>query len=79
MRTILDRLKQYYENNSQEQIEKDWAESEEYDQIGPLVDEFIKQTKIFYEFHMRDSYWEFSNSNNILHNPKFTSDYFVFI
>lgn len=46
MNTILDNLKSYFQNNSREQIEKDWAQSEKYDSVGPTIDDFIKKKLI---------------------------------
>lgn len=77
MSTILESLKLYFQSNSKEQIEKDWAESEKYDKIGPKIDEFLNQCNIFYEIEMTNSYWEFSCSNQIVKNPKFASDFFL--
>lgn len=39
--TVLDSLKEYFANNSREQIEKDWNETEEWDNVGPTVEEFM--------------------------------------
>ncbi|WP_299250775.1 hypothetical protein [uncultured Cytophaga sp.] len=33
MTTVLENLKLYFQNNSKEQIEKDWAASEKYEQL----------------------------------------------
>jgi len=43
--TILDGLKKYFAKTPQEQIEKDWAELEEYDEIRPTIGEFLKEMK----------------------------------
>lgn len=77
MRTILENLKLYFQNNSREQIEKDWAESEKYDKIGPTIDNFMLQSQLFYELEMKDSFWEYSCLNDIIENPKFASDFFL--
>ena len=39
--TVLDSLKKYFEENSREQIEKDWKESEKFDKVGPTCEEFL--------------------------------------
>jgi hypothetical protein len=76
MSTILESLKLYFQSNSSEQIEKDWAESEKYDKIGPKIEDFLHQSKLFYEIETRNSYWEYSCLKQIIKNPKFTSDFF---
>lgn len=77
MSTVLESLKLYFQNNSRNQIEKDWAESEKYDKIGPTIDEFIHQSQFIFEQDMKGSFWEFSCLNQIIENPKFTSDFFL--
>ena len=76
MSTILENLKLYFQNNSREQIDKDWAESERYDKVGSTIDEFIHQSQFFYELENKDSFWEFNCLNQISENPKFASDFF---
>ena len=78
MSTILESLNQYFQNNTEEQIRKDWAEFAEYDKVGPKVDDFMTQSKsLFYEQSNVDNYWEFSCSNQLITNPKFASDFFL--
>ena len=36
--SILESLKEYFNNTDPEQIEKDWKSTEKYDQIGPTVE-----------------------------------------
>ena len=62
---------------SSEQVKNDWIETEKYDSVGPKIDEFLNQSKVFYETEVRNSYWEFSCLNEILENPKFASDFFL--
>ncbi len=78
MKPIFEALKSYFENTSFDQIAKDWEESKSYDSVGSTVDEFLHQSKIFYETELRNSYWEFSCKNEIIENPKFTSDFFIY-
>lgn len=40
--TLLDSLKEYFTNNTREQIEKDWKETEKWGKVGPTVDEFME-------------------------------------
>ena len=40
-KTMYGKLKEYFENTSTEQIEKDWKETKKYDEVGPTVREFI--------------------------------------
>ena len=46
MRTILDNLKEYFENTPAEQIKKDWDATSKYDQVNsPTVDEFLENQR----------------------------------
>jgi|688.fasta_scaffold1200846_2 hypothetical protein len=42
---FLEELKEYFRTTSKEQILEDWNKSQEYDKVGPTVDEFIDNTK----------------------------------
>jgi hypothetical protein len=42
MDNFLDELKKYFETTSPEQIDADWKKSEEFDKIGPTMNEFIE-------------------------------------
>ena len=42
MGAVLEGLKSYFQNNSREQIEKDWNELEHYDEIGIPVEEYLQ-------------------------------------
>lgn len=41
MGKLLEDLKEYFKNTSQEQIDKDFEEIEKYNEIGPSVDEYL--------------------------------------
>lgn len=45
MGKLLENLKEYFKNTSQEQIDKDFEEIEKYNEIGPSVDEYLKMVK----------------------------------
>lgn len=78
MRTILERLQSYFQSTAHTQIDKDWKDCERYNNVGPLIDDFICQSKLFYEAEVRNSYWEISCTDEILENPKFASDFFLY-
>lgn len=42
-KTIVDQLREYLANSSEEQIEKDWKELEKWNEIGPTVDEYLRE------------------------------------
>jgi hypothetical protein len=48
MSNFLDELKKYFESTPQNKILEDWAKSERYDEIGPTVEEFIRNSQLYY-------------------------------
>lgn len=42
---MVQELQYYFENTSQEQIDKDWAKVEEFDLVGPTVSEFLGENE----------------------------------
>lgn len=78
MKTVFETLKAYFHNVPEHKIAQDWADTEKYDIVGSKIDDFIHQSKTFYETEVRNSYWEFSCQNEILENPKFASDFFLY-
>jgi len=77
MSTVLEKLKLYFQKNSNEQIKKDWAESEKYDKIGTTVEEFMEQTVFQHEIEFQEEFWTFNSFNKMTENPKFASDFFL--
>jgi hypothetical protein len=47
MENFLEKLKEYFENNTNEKILEDWEKSEKYDEIKPTVEDFLKQQPIY--------------------------------
>lgn len=44
--TFVESLEKYLSENSKEKILEDWNSTSEFDEIGPTVDEFLKQSNI---------------------------------
>ena len=76
MNAILEGLKQYFQNTDASQVLKDWAEFDEFNKIGPTIEEFMKQSSFMYKMDNNMSRWKFS-SPTISQNPKFSSDFFL--
>ena len=47
MDSILEQLKNYFENASPEQLKKDWDELSEWNKVGPTVDEYLEDVTCF--------------------------------
>jgi len=41
MNNFYEELKRYFEVTPQDKVLEDWAKSEEFDNVGPTVEEFI--------------------------------------
>jgi len=75
MKTLVDSLKLYFQNNSRNQIIKDWNEYEIYDEVGVTVDDFLHQSNLLYEIENECSYWQFTSINKKIENPEFAPDF----
>lgn len=49
MEKIYDKLKQYFNTTPKEQLQKDWEKLKKYNEIGPTVEEYLKEVKKFYD------------------------------
>ena len=47
MDSILEQLKNYFNNASPEQLKKDWDELNEWNKVGPTVDEYLEDVMCF--------------------------------
>ena len=56
-KSILEKLTEYFENNSKEKILEDWKAVEKYSKIGPSVDEFLSQAKASMETKEEEIKW----------------------
>lgn len=45
MNNFLENLRCYFKDNSQEMILEDWAKTEEFDQVGILMEDFLNIIK----------------------------------
>jgi hypothetical protein len=75
MKTFVEELKQYFEVTPREKVLTDWAKTEEFDNVGPTVETFMKHT-----YHcvvqMEDPEVLQYNFNNTI-NPEFSSGLFL--
>lgn len=72
---FFEELKKYFETTTREKVIEDWGKSEEFDEIGPTVEEFLAHTSKHYEAHLKDpveSEMNFKSNNN---SPKFSSGF----
>ena len=42
---LLQELEEYFRNTPKEQLDKDWEELKEYNEVDPDIDEYIKSVK----------------------------------
>ena len=67
---FLQQLKQYFAVTSPEQLEKDYDELREFNNIGPTVDEYLQYVDDFQEIRI---------SEESILNPEFSLDFLYII
>lgn len=74
MNNFLENLRHYFENNSQEKILEDWAKTEEFDQGGVLMEDFLDSIQKY-----QPSSVVIKTSENITnsYSPKFSSGFLL--
>jgi len=61
-----EQLKNYLANATEEQLTKDYKELEEFNKIGPTLDEYLLSLEEIPEMYIK---------NTIIDNPEFSLDY----
>ncbi len=74
MSNFFEELKKYFENTPHDKIVADWAKSEEFDKVGPTVEEFLISSQQYYVYTNDPNNWCPENNNNQI-SPKFTSGF----
>jgi hypothetical protein len=77
MENFLDELKKYFETTSRDKILEDWEKSAKFDIVGPTIEEFLVNTKKYFELEEQEIHWSNFKSQNENINPKYTSGFFV--
>jgi hypothetical protein len=75
MENLVEQLKKYFETTSREKVLKDWEKTKEFDQIEPIMDDFLNQTNWYFKIKLDDP---MPGQNLIISNysPKFSSGFF---
>jgi hypothetical protein len=76
MESIVEKLKKYFESTSNEQVLKDWEKTKEFDEIGPIMDDFLSHTN----WHFKIKFEDPIIGHNLIINdysPKFSSGFFI--
>jgi hypothetical protein len=45
MRTVLEKLQKQLQNSTQEELDKEWEELKEWNEIGPSVEEYVQEIR----------------------------------
>lgn len=78
MKSIFEKLQDYFNTTSNEQIEKDWNSTSKFDEVsGPSVEEFIESSNYFFELDREKPDLSQESFVNNLKNPNFTSDFLL--
>jgi hypothetical protein len=75
MESIVKKLMKYFESTSHEQVLKDWEKTKEFDEIGPIMDDFLSNTNLHFKIKVEDP---IIGHNLIINNysPKFSLGFF---
>lgn len=76
MNNFFEELKRYFETTPQSKVLEDWAKSEEFDNIGSTIEEFLCNSRFYQAYTNDSSQWCMQNIKNQL-SPKFTSGFFI--
>lgn len=68
MGTLLEKLRAYLSQATPEQLQKDWEDLKEWNEVGPLASEYIEACMASW----KDSVIVF---NNIIPNPEYSLDF----
>lgn len=75
MSNLLEGLKKYFETNSRDVVKEAWAQTKEFENIGPAFEDFYNFTKgLMFKRKLPNDLIINSNQNI---NPKFSSDFFL--
>lgn len=76
MENMIEKLNKYFNTTSRDQVLKDWEKTKEFDQVGPIMDEFLNETNWFFRIKLGDP---INESNLVFNNysPKFSSGFFL--
>jgi hypothetical protein len=72
MYNFLEELKQYFDNTPKEKILSDWSKTEEFDLIGPKINDFLTHTnQCIVRIKLTDDFLKFNYTK--ITNPENTS------
>jgi hypothetical protein len=78
MKSIFEKLQDYFNNTSDEQVAKDWSSTSGSDNISsPTIEGFIAHTSCFFELENNPPDLDHESFVNNIKNPNFTSDFFL--
>jgi len=78
MKSIFEKLQDYFNNTAEEKIKSDWSLTSKLDEINsPSIENFIDNCNYFIK--LEDSPPDLGQNNfvNNFKNPNFTSDFFL--
>jgi hypothetical protein len=76
MNNFFEDLKQYFDSTPQHAVEEAWKKTEAFDEIGPTVEEFLKNTQQYViQTDNPKEEFEYNINNNL--NPNFASGFIL--
>jgi vacuolar-type H+-ATPase subunit I/STV1 len=75
MNNMLEKIEAYFKENSKEKILEEWSKYEEFDKIGPSVDDLIEHLETHFKIPKDDLERELKTLQILFKNPKFISGF----
>jgi hypothetical protein len=69
-----EELEKYFATTPREKVLEDWAASKSYDNVGPKIDDLLKNLTLYQTITCEPLGFKLSISNNIF-NPEFSSGF----
>ena len=74
MMNFYEELEKYFANTPREKVLEDWAVSKNYDNVGPKVDDILKNLTLYQTLTCEPFGFKLTIFNNI-YNPEFSSGF----
>lgn len=75
METFIENLQKYFDTTSRDRVLEDWSKTEEFDQVGPVMDDFLGHLNWQFKLKQDDP----NTGSKFISkdvSPKFTSGFF---
>jgi hypothetical protein len=76
MSNVFERLKKYFAETPQEEIEQSWESTKKDDEVGPTIEEYMSHAELWFNLNNAEKKKLKGSANYNFDNPKYSSGYF---